>query len=123
MPGLTIQVYEGQQLVHSVECPGAVEMGRQAENEGGPYLLRQEGSRWRLVIARLEEVLVSRRCLVAEALPAGRVRVTNLGRMPLGFADGSPLNPGASREVAVPVFLSVGDKRIGIQSADAAPLP
>jgi sigma-B regulation protein RsbU (phosphoserine phosphatase) len=123
MPGLSIQVYEGEQLVHSAECPGTVEMGRQAENEGGPYLLRQEGNRWRLVIARLEEVLVSRRCLSAEPLGAGRVRITNLGRVSLVLPDGNPLDPGASRELSMPAFLNVGDKRIGMRSAAAAPPP
>jgi sigma-B regulation protein RsbU (phosphoserine phosphatase) len=123
MPGLSIQVHEGERLVHSAECPGAVEMGRQAENEGAPYLTRQEGNRWRVVIARLEEVVVSRRCLTAEPLGAGRVRLTNLGRVPLIVLGGNPLNPGGSREVSMPVFLSVGDKKIGILSADPASLP
>jgi sigma-B regulation protein RsbU (phosphoserine phosphatase) len=121
MPGLRIQVYEGQRLVYSVDCPGAVELGRQAENEEGPYLLRQEGNRSRLVVARLDEVHVSRRYLVAEALPAGRVRITSLGRAPLEFLDGGPLTPGASREMGMPVFLTLGDKKIGIQPTDVAP--
>jgi sigma-B regulation protein RsbU (phosphoserine phosphatase) len=122
MPGLRIQVYEGQRLVYSVDCPGAVELGRQAENEGGPYLLRPEGNRSRLVVARLDEVQVSRRYLAAEALAPGRVRVTSLGRALLEFVEGGPLTPGASREMSMPVFLNLGDKKIGIQAADAAPV-
>jgi phosphoserine phosphatase RsbU/P len=122
MPGLRIQVYDGQQQVYSVDCPGAVELGRQAENEEGPYQLRREGSRSRLVVARLDAVHVPRRYLAAEALAAGRVRITNLGRVPLEFLDGGPLSPGASREMSTPVFLAVGDKTIGIQAADAAPV-
>jgi sigma-B regulation protein RsbU (phosphoserine phosphatase) len=121
MPGLRIQVYDGQRLVYSVDCPGAVELGRQAENEGGPYLLRQEGNRWRLVVAPLDEVHVSRRYLTAEALAGGRVRITSLGRAPLELLEGGPLTPGASREMSMPVFLALGDKKIGIQAADAAP--
>jgi sigma-B regulation protein RsbU (phosphoserine phosphatase) len=124
MPGLRIQVYEKQELVHSVECPGSAELGRQAEGEAGPYLTRQEGDRWRVVIARLDEVLVSRRFLAAEPLTAGRARLTNLSRnLPVGFLDGSQLGPGASREMAMPVFLVVGDRKIGIQSADTAAVP
>src|SRR5262245_53554224 len=115
MPGLRIQVYEGQQLVHSVDCPGAVELGRQAENEEGPYLLRREGERSRLVVARLDVVHVPRRYLTAEPLATGRLRLTNLGRVPLQVLEGSPLTPGVSREMVLPVFLMVGDKTIGIQ--------
>src|SRR5262245_53811797 len=122
MPGLRIQVYEGQRLVYSADCPGAVELGRQAENEEGPYLLRQEGNRSRLVVARLDAVHVPRRYLAAEALAAGRVRITNLGRVLLEFLDGGPLAPGASREMSLPVFLAVGDKKIGIQATDVAPV-
>src|SRR5262249_50089053 len=103
MPGLRIQVYEGERLVYSVDCPGAVGLGRQAENEGEPYLLRQEGTRSRLVVARQDEVYVSRRCLAAEALAAGRVRIRSLGRAPLEFLDGGELTPGALREVSMPV--------------------
>jgi sigma-B regulation protein RsbU (phosphoserine phosphatase) len=122
MPGLRIQVYEGRRLVYSVDCPGVVELGRQAENEGGPYLLRQEGNRSRLVVARLDEVYVSRRYLAAEALAEGYVRITSLGRAPLEFLEGSPLTPGASREMSLPVFLPLGgDKQIGIQATDVVP--
>jgi sigma-B regulation protein RsbU (phosphoserine phosphatase) len=120
MSGLRIQVYDGQQQVYSADCPGEVELGRQAENEQGPYLLRREGSRSRLVVACLDAVHVPRRYVAAEALVAGRVRITNLGRVPLEFLDGSPLTPGASREMSMPVFLTVGDKTIGIQAANVA---
>jgi sigma-B regulation protein RsbU (phosphoserine phosphatase) len=124
MPGLRIQVYEDQQLVHSVECPGTVELGRQAEGEGGPYLTQQQGDRWRVVVARLDEVAVSRHYLLIEPLATGRARVTNLSRSSaVGFLDGSSLEPGAARELDVPVFLMVGARKIGIQSAEVPSVP
>jgi phosphoserine phosphatase RsbU/P len=119
MPGLRIQVYEKQHLVHSVECPGAVELGRQAEGEAGPYLTQQEGDRRRVVVARLDEILVSRRWLVAEPLAAGRARIANVSRgLPVPFLDGSQLDAGASRVIALPAFVVVGERRIGIHEAD-----
>ena len=124
MPGLRIQVYERQELVHTTECPGLVELGRQAEGEGHPYLSYQEGNRWRIVVARLDEKLVSRRYVAAELLEGGRARVTNLTRnVPIPFLDGAQLGPGESREMPVPVFLVIGDRKVSIQSVDAAPVP
>jgi sigma-B regulation protein RsbU (phosphoserine phosphatase) len=124
MPGLRIEVYENQQLVHAVECPGTVELGRQAEGEGGPYLTQQQGDRRRIVVARLDEVGVSRHYLLIEPLASGRARLTNLsGSMAVAFLDGSQLDRGAVREVDVPVFLVLGDRRVGIQPAGAAPPP
>src|SRR5262249_50040017 len=123
MPELQIQVYENQQLVHSVKCPGLVELGRQAEGEEGPYWTRQEGNHWRVVVARLDEQLVSRRHLAAESFSGGQARITNLRRLPIRFLDGSQLEGGASREMSLPVFLVVGNKNVGIQSADTSPVP
>jgi sigma-B regulation protein RsbU (phosphoserine phosphatase) len=124
MPGLRIHVYLNQQLVHSAECPGLVELGRQAEGEGGPYLTRQEGNRHRIVVARLDEVHVPRRYLTVQPLAPGRVRLTNLNpRVSVSIVDGSPLDPGSSRDVPVPVFVVVGDRKLGIQQAEQAPAP
>jgi sigma-B regulation protein RsbU (phosphoserine phosphatase) len=124
MPGLRIQVYEGEDLVHTAEFLGLVEIGRQAESEGRPYQTYQDGTRQRIVIARLEDTHVSRRCAAAESLGSGRVRVTNLTRnAPLTFLDGAQLGPGENRDSAVPVFFVIGDRKIGIQSASAPSVP
>ncbi len=123
MPELQIEVYENQQLVHSVKCPGLVELGRQAEGEEGPYTTRQEETHWRVVVARLDEQVVSRRHLAAESLTPGQARITNLRRMPIRFLDGSQLEVGASREMSLPVFLVIGTKKIGIQMADTSSPP
>src|SRR5262245_17826238 len=123
MPGLRIQVFFNQQLVHSAECSGLVEVGRQAEGEGGPYLTRQEGNRCRIVVARLDEVHVPRRYLAVEPLAPGRVRLTNLSpRVSVSIVDGGPLAPGSSRDMSVPVFVVAWDRKIGIQQADQAPV-
>ncbi len=119
MTGLQILVYENQQLVHTTKCSGVVELGRQSEGEEGPYMSRQEGNRWRVVIAPLDDKRVSRRFLSVEPLWTGNVRITNLSRSPIRFFDGRELDPGATREMMMPVFLTVADKKIGIQPVDA----
>src|SRR5436190_1832753 len=75
-----VQVYEQQKLVFTADCPTPVEFGRQSEGEGAPYLKKIEGSRCRIVMARLDEKVVSRKHLSAEPLPDGRLRLTNLSR-------------------------------------------
>lgn len=106
----------------SVKCPGLIELGRQAEGEEGPYQSYQEGDHSRVVVARLDEQLVSRRHLAVKSLAAGQARITNLRRSPIRFVDGSQLEAGASREMSLPVFLVVGNKQVGIQSADTTPV-
>ena len=60
MPGLRIQVYEREKLVHTAEFFGLVEIGRQAEGEGQPYHSYQDGNRRWIIVARLDETHVSR---------------------------------------------------------------
>ena len=124
MPGLRVHLYENRHQVEAVECPGLVELGRQTDGEEGPNPTRQEGNRWRVVVARRDEVSVPRRWLLAERLGAARVRITNLNpSLPVPFLDGSQLEPGVSSEVPLPVFLILGDKHVSLQDADAPPVP
>jgi sigma-B regulation protein RsbU (phosphoserine phosphatase) len=119
MPGLRIHLYENRQQVESVECPGAVELGRQTDGAEALNAAHQVGTRWRVAVARRDEVSVPRHWLLAEPLAAGVARLTNLNpTLPITFWDRSELQPGASREVALPVFLMLGDRPIGLQAAD-----
>ena len=123
MPGLRVHLYENRHQVDVVECPGLVELGRQTDGEEGPNPTRQEGNRWRVRVARRDEVSVPRRWLLAEPLAAGQVRITNLNpSLPVPFLDGSRLEPGVSCELSLPVFLILGDKHVSLQAADAPPV-
>jgi sigma-B regulation protein RsbU (phosphoserine phosphatase) len=118
-----IRVYEPQQRapVFSTACPGPVELGRQSEGEGRPYLARQEADHLRIVLARLDERDVSKQHLRAEPLPDGRVHLTNLSRkLRVHFLDDSALAPGTSREAALPVKVRVGQRLVSIALVGAA---
>jgi adenylate cyclase len=68
------------------------------------------------VIARLDEHLISRQHVRAEPLPDGGVRVTNLSaKLFVRVENGPELAPQSALEVALPVVLVLGKKRVRIQ--------
>lgn len=124
MSGLRIQVFERAEVVHTAECPGPVELGRQAEGEPPPYSTSREGNRSRVVVARLDEKAVSRRFVTVDPLDGERARVTNLTRnVPVNVLEGSPLGPGESRELSLPFFLGISERKVGVQSLGSPPAP
>ena len=87
-----IRVYENQQLLHTFECEGVVELGRQAEGENGPFRQKREAGRSRLVIAHLNEPSLSRKHVLIEPIALDRFRVTNLSStQPLYSLEGGEL--------------------------------
>jgi sigma-B regulation protein RsbU (phosphoserine phosphatase) len=123
MRGMQIQVYENEQLVHTSHCLGTVELGRQDAGEAPPFSLTKESGPWRFVFARNEETHFSRRHVLVEMLPGSRVRVTNLSHAsPVHILAGPNLQAGQSCEVAVPLSVLFGDKRVCIQEPSSAVL-
>ncbi len=119
-----LRIYERQRLVSESEMDGPVELGRQSEGEEGPYAIkRSESGLWRVVIARLNENTVPRKHALAEPLPGGRARVTALShRVAVQLQEGGPLDPGAAREVALPLLLVAGRTTVRIEEAGEAPV-
>lgn len=118
---LLIRLYDRNELVFTDEFEEPVELGRQSEAAEQTYSRRQEGKHWRVVIARMEEQAVSRRHALIEPLAGGRVRVTNSSSLiPMTLSDGTELAPRASTELALPVALSVGKRRIHVSEADSS---
>ncbi len=117
---LEIRIYEDQQLVYSGEADGPVELGRQSEGEEGPYVQRPVADGRRLVIARLDELSISRKHALVEPMSEGRIRLTNLsGILPIRLPDGSDMKTGASCELCCPVRLTLGTKTVMVQHAEA----
>src|SRR5262245_61345773 len=73
-----VTVFERDQEVHSDEYSEPVELGRQDGVDVDVYCIRplKEG-RVRLPIARKDEITMSKRQALLEALPEGMVRLTN----------------------------------------------
>ncbi len=116
-----IRVYEKQQLLHSEEVDGDLELGRQQEERGepGPFS-RQEGDVHRLVIASGTERDISRRHVLVEPLADGKFRLNNVSsNLKVGLADGTELRPSASCELPLPVVFRLGRKTLRIQEPEA----
>src|SRR5438105_478938 len=97
--------------MYSAECRGPVELGRQTAGDQPPYSAAQTARGWRIVLAQATEEGVSRKHILLEPLPDGRARVTNQSNtVPIRFPDGGELVPGATRDLPVPLLLSVGPK-------------
>ncbi|HLJ97575.1 MAG TPA: adenylate/guanylate cyclase domain-containing protein [Gemmataceae bacterium] len=117
-PPYQIRVYENQQLLHTFDCDGAAEVGRQAEGEHGPFRQKREAGRSRLIIAHLNEPSLSRKHVLIEPLTDGRFRVTNLSSTQALYSlEGGELKHHNCRELAAPVVLTLGKKTLRIQPA------
>ena len=116
MAEIEIQVLENQKIVHSAKSSGLVELGRQADREGPPFATYEANGRLRIVFARMDEQSVSRHHFTAESVVDGQVRVTNTSRTPLWFIDGIHIDPGATQELTLPVFLVFGTRNIGLHA-------
>ena len=114
-----IKVFEKQQQLFGCEVAGALEIGRQKNSEESLHSLQLERTgRQRLVIARLDEINVSRSHAVLEPLDNCRLRLRNLSSsQPITFADGKPLGPQECCELGLPAALQIGRKVVRIQES------
>ncbi len=113
-----VRVYENQQLLHTFECEGVVELGRQAEGESGPFRQKRDAGRARLVIAHLNEPSLSRKHVLIEPIAEDRFRITNLSSTQALYSlEGGEVKFQTSRELAAPVVLTLGKKTLRIQPA------
>jgi adenylate cyclase len=116
-----LKVYDQEQLVYTEEFNGALELGRQGQGENGPYshALLPSGIR-RLIMARFAESSISRKHLLVEPLPGGHVRLTNLSsKVRLPLSEAQSIMPGATEEIAYPVYLTFGTKKIALRQEES----
>jgi adenylate cyclase len=73
-----IQIYLQQQLDFSGEFENLVELGRQRTPDETPFVEQPVSQGFRLAIARLDELLISRRHIQLQPLAGNRIRITNL---------------------------------------------
>ena len=110
---------EDKKTVFISDYSKQVEIGRQDRGEPGPYSQRFEADRWRLVIAHLNEDIVSRRQLSLEPLEDGRFLVTNTGKAPIRLTTGEEVKPGESRDLTIPTQLMLGRKTIRVVAPES----
>lgn len=121
---LNLRVYENNALVFATEIVGAVELGRQQTGERGALLKYAPGptAAARVVIAPIDDVKVSRRHALLEALDEGRVRVSNVSAAsPILLQDATALAAGAARELTLPCRLTIGSKQITLEPRESRP--
>jgi sigma-B regulation protein RsbU (phosphoserine phosphatase) len=117
-----VQVYEHEQLAYTADGSGPFELGRQSEGEEAPYSAKETGGRMRIILARLDETAFSRRHVGIEPLADNRIQLRNLSRtLPIHLQGQGEVPPNQSKEIALPVAMVMGNRRIQIDTKDATP--
>jgi adenylate cyclase len=117
-------IYEDGRVEHQTSITTATEFGRQNAGEDAPYGHHVNGDLTRIVIARLDEVTVPRKLLRVDRVGERRVKLSNVSRIPLLLDSGALLDPGAIRELELPVTVTVGSKSLAMRLiGDAAEPP
>lgn len=109
----TINVLDQRYQVYTTAVSGPIELGRQRQDEPGPYCQRSTADGHRLILAALRETTISRQHLLLEPLENGSIRIKNTsvrGRVSVEFHG--PLKPGETCESKLPVSIKVARKRI-----------
>lgn len=113
-----VKIYHQRQLVFSTELTETLEIGRQRPGEPGPFCRTATPQATRIIIAPLNENLISRQHALLEPLRAGKVRVTNRsGALAIGLEGGGQLAAGLSHEVEPPVLLTLGGRALRLEPA------
>ncbi|HWE37413.1 MAG TPA: adenylate/guanylate cyclase domain-containing protein [Isosphaeraceae bacterium] len=115
-----VRVYDRYQLVYSCEFDKAVELGRQYTGDPGLYSKKLVDGRWRVIVAGHDENTISRSHALIRPLTPGVVGLTNLSKkIPIRLQDGSEVGPESTRELAIPVVLTLGHKTVRVQGTEA----
>ncbi len=113
-----VSVHEGEVLCLFEECEGPIELGRQEEaaSERLFQIARRPGGGTRVVIARHDEVSVSRRAALVEPIAFDQLLIRNPSTsVPLSLEDGSQVLPRQVQVVLMPVVLRLGSRLIRIE--------
>jgi len=115
----TIRVYHRQQLDFSGEFDVPVELGRQRRPDERPFVQQRDGQGWRVSIARLDELMISRRHIRLDPLPGNRVRITNVSdRNTIFLEDGGVIASHQSSDLPLPLGMVFDEKSIRLESPD-----
>jgi len=114
-----LRVMDGKS-VYVAALTGSAEIGRQQSKDEKHPSHFQSSDGWRVVIAPLEEITVSRKHLVVKPLADGRFLLSNKSaNQGVGLPSGQELVPGASTQIDFPVSLRVGNKSVRMELEEA----
>lgn len=115
-PPVFVNLYVRTQLVFETEFSSELMLGRQRQSEPAPFT--RIGNR--VIIARLPESAISREHVRLANVGGVEVEITNLSTVNtiiVGTSD--RLEPGQQRTVQLPALVSLGDRVIQLEAADA----
>jgi adenylate cyclase len=116
-----LRVYDGDRT-YIAELTGAAEIGRQQHKDETQPAHVKTGERWRVVIAPLQEVTISRKHLEVEPQTDGRFLISNKSaNQVVGLPDGKELAAGASCVLPLPIVLRIGNKALRLQAGEEEP--
>jgi adenylate cyclase len=120
--GWQLRVYDGDK-VYVADLAGPAEIGRQQnKDEPQPSHRRRDTGGWRVSVAPMEDVTISRSHLHVEPLPDGRFNLTNKSnKLMVGLPNNQDLAPGASCKVEIPIVLRMGRLTLRLQPGEREP--
>src|SRR5437867_4306362 len=113
-----LRVYDNER-VYIAELSGSAEIGRQqSKDEAQPSHVKVNDG-WRVSIAPLDEVTISRRHLEVKPQADGRFLLSNKSaNQVVGLPNGQDLPPGGSCHLSLPAMIRLGKKTIRIQKVE-----
>jgi adenylate cyclase len=116
-----LRVFDNER-VYVAELTGPAEIGRQQSRDETQPAHKKVNDVWRVVIAPLDEVTISRRHLEVKPLPDGRFLLANKSaNQVVGLPDSQELQPGASCQMSAPVMIRLGSKTLRLQVPEEDP--
>ena len=113
-----LRVYDSGHL-YVADIIGSAEIGRQQNKDEAQPSHTRSGRGWRVTIAPMEDVTISRQHLEVEPLSDGRFLLSNRSaKLLVGMPNNQDLEPGASCKVALPVVLRLGRKMLRVQPVE-----
>lgn len=110
-----LRIYDSGHL-YVADLTGSAEIGRQQSKEEPQPSHQLTGAGWRVVIAPMEDVTISRQHLEVEPLADGRFLLCNRSaKLLVGMPNNQDLGPGETCKVPLPVVLRIGRKMLRLQ--------
>jgi adenylate cyclase len=118
--GYRVRIIEDSKTAYESDFEGPLEIGRQGLGEGTPPTLGHGEGTPRLIVANLDETLISRRQLLVTPRTGGRLLLKNLSpRVPMLVEPGQQLPPNGTLMVSLPVSIVCGRRRFCLEASQA----
>jgi len=113
---MLLRVVVVNQCCFSEWIDGPIELGRQHLGEPSPYQTIPFEGRTRVILARYQNLSISRHHLIIEPLSENRVRLTNVSSaVPVRLGRHHELRPGDSLEKSLPLTLQLGTIQVELR--------